>query len=254
MNRTCVLLAVAATIATLPAPARAEGSPFGTDVGLLTALVAGSHVGSDNPVPVSGVIPGALLEFTQHADRVRLHLEGIPTIAATGTNQGPFGHSSASLDLFNGTLMIDVDGARRLRVGGGVQIVNLANKNGTNGDRNDVRIASPIYAAGATLPLPKGRFVDLNLMVDPTLRGTLLVYNYRGQAQRTNTGAVQGNRPEAGAEVDYAAAYGWRRGNVVYLLGGRGLSYHTRNTNNGELVDRNVGGGATFEVRFLTGR
>jgi hypothetical protein len=214
-----------------------------TEVGLLTALVAGTHVGSDNPAPVSGVIPGAALEVTQHADRFRLHLEGIPTVAATGSNRGPFGSSSASLDLLNATALVDLDPNARFRVGAGFQLVNLTNKNGNNGDRNDVRIASPIYAAGADLPLPKAHFVELNLMVDPNLRGVLDVFNDIGEARP--------NKPEHGAEVDYSAAYGWRRGNVEYLLGGRGLSYHTRNTDNGELVDRNVGGGATFEVRFL---
>jgi hypothetical protein len=59
------------------------------------------------------------------------------------------------------------------------------------------------------------------------------------------------SKPELGAEVDYSAAYGWRsaRGREL-LLGFRGLSYHTRNAANGQLVDRNVGAGLTLEVRF----
>jgi hypothetical protein len=214
-----------------------------TEVGLFTAVVAGTHVGSDNPSPVTGVVPGAALEVTQHLDRFRLHLEGIPTVAASGSTHGPFGTSSASLDLLNTTAMVDVDKNARFRVGAGFQLVNLTNKNGNNGDRNDVRITSPIYVAGSTLPLPRAHFVELNLMVDPNLRGVLDVFNYLGQSRT--------NKPEAGAEVDYSAAYGWRRGDVEYLVGGRGLSYHTRNTDNGELVDRNVGAGATFEVRFM---
>lgn len=240
MNPWRGFLACAVLLAGAAGPARADDR---TEVGLLTALVAGTHVGSDNPNPVSGIVPGAALEVTQHVDRLRLHLEGIPTVAATGNNDGYYGHSSASLDLLNSTLMVDLDPNARYRVGAGFQVVNLTNKNGNNGDRNDVRIASPIYAAGADLPLPRAHFVELNLMVDPNLRGVLDVFNYLGQARP--------NKPEQGAEVDYGAAYGWRRGNVEYLVGGRGLSYHTRNTDNGELVDRNVGGGATFEVRFL---
>jgi hypothetical protein len=235
----CASLALALAAAA-PAPACADDS---TEVGLFTALVAGTHVGSDNPAPVSGVIPGAALEVTQHLDRFRLHLEGIPTVGATGTNRGAFGSSSASLDLLNATAMVDLDRNARFRVGAGFQLVNLTNKNGSNGDRNDVRITSPIYAAGADLPLPRAHFVELNLLVDPNLRGVLDVFNSFGQARP--------NKPEQGAEVDYSAAYGWRRGNVEYLIGGRGLDYHTRNTDTGELVDRNVGGGATFEVRFL---
>jgi hypothetical protein len=228
-------------------PASADTQPeTQTDIGIFTALVAGTHVGSDNPQPVTGLVPGAALELTQHVDRFRLHLEGIPTVAASGTGKGAFGTSSASLDLLNTTIMADVDSQHRLRVGLGYQLINLTNKNGNNGDRNDVRIASPIYAAGATLPLPKDHFVDLNLMVDPNLRGTLLVFNYMGVAHT--------NKPEQGAEVDYSAAYGWRHQNIEYLIGARALSYHTRNTSLGELVDRNVGGGVTFEVRFLTGR
>lgn len=227
------------------APALAD-STTQTDVGVLTAIVAGVHVGSDNPQPVTGVVPGALLEVTQHLDRVRLHFEGLPTIGAAASNSGPFGHSSATLSLLNTTLAVDVDPQRRFRIGAGFQLVNLSSKNGNNGDLNEVRIVSPIYTAGTTLPLSNGRFVEADVNVDPNLKGTLLVFNDLGQART--------NKPEAGAEVDYRAAYGWRRHNVEYLLGLRGLSYHTRNTTNGELVDRNVGGGATFEVRFLLGR
>jgi hypothetical protein len=228
------------------APAAARGADLGVDAGALAAILSGTHVGSDNPYPVAGVVPGAALEIVAHADRVRLHLEGIPTVAAAGSATGAFGRSSASLSLLNATLLVDVDRQRRFRLGGGYQIVNLANTNGVNGDRNRVRIASPIYAAGATLPLPAGHFVDLDVMVDPNLRGVLNVYDVRGVAYT--------NKPERGAEVDYAAAYGWRRGDVTYRLGARALSYHTRNLDNGELVDRNVGGGATFDVRFALGR
>jgi hypothetical protein len=237
-------LALAVFFGCSAVPVRAADTQ--TDVGLFTAIVAGTHVGSDNPVPVSGVVPGAAIEVTQHVDRLRLHLEGIPTVAATGSGSGPFGTSSASLDLLNTTILVDIDKHARFRVGAGYQLINLTNKNGNNGDRNDVRIASPIYAAGSTLPLPKDRFVELNLMVDPNLRGDLLVFNYLGVSHT--------NKPEQGAEVDYAAAYGWRHKNVEYLVGARALSYHTRNTMLGELVDRNVGGGATFEIRFLTGK
>jgi hypothetical protein len=236
--------ALAAVFALTAAAAGAADTQ--TDVGLFTAVVVGTHVGSDNPVPVTGVVPGAAIELTQHVDRVRLHLEGIPTVAASGTGSGLFGRSSASLDLLNTTVLVDLDQHARFRIGAGYQLINLTNKNGDNGDRNDVRIASPIYAAGSTLPLPKDRFVELNLMVDPNLRGDLLVFNYLGVAHT--------NKPEQGAEVDYAAAYGWRRKNTEFLVGARALSYHTRNTMLGELVDRNVGGGATFEVRFLTGK
>ena len=115
------------------APALADSNTQ-TDVGALAALVVGTHVGSDNPVPVSGVVPGAVLEVTQHFDRLRLHLEGIPTVGATGSNTGPFGHSSASLALLNSTLMVDVDPQRRFRLGGGVQIIDLTSTNGSNGD------------------------------------------------------------------------------------------------------------------------
>jgi hypothetical protein len=243
MRRALTVVALGATL--LPAPAFADVKTQ-TDVGLFAAVVAGTHVGSDNPVPVNGIVPGAALEVTQHVERFRLHLEGIPTVSANGTNSGPFGHSTASLSLLNTTIMADIDPHARFRLGAGYQFVNLTNTNGSNGDRNAVRIASPIYAAGATLPLPSDHFVELNFMVDPNLRGTLLIYNDLGEARP--------NKPEQGAEVDYSGAYGWRRRNIEYLFGFRGLSYHTRNTMSGELVDRNVGGGVTAEARFLLGK
>jgi hypothetical protein len=235
-------LAIAVALSFL-ATATAASADDRTEIGLFTAILTGTHVGSDNPSPVTGVVPGAALEVTQHVDRFRLHLEGIPTVGASGSNHGAFGTSSASLDLLNATALVDIDKNARFRVGAGFQLVNLTNENGNNGDRNDVRITSPIYVVGATLPLPRAHFVELNLMVDPNLRGVLDVFDYLGVAHT--------NKPEQGAEVDYSAAYGWRRGNVEYLVGGRGLNYHTRNTDNGELVDRNVGAGATFEFRYL---
>jgi len=92
----------------------------------------------------------------------------------------------------------------------------------------------------------KTHIIDLDLKVDPNLRGNLHVFNEAGQAQA--------DKPEAGAEFDYAVQYGWQRRNVVYRVGARALSYHTRNTSMGELVDRNVGGGVTFDVRYVFGR
>jgi len=243
MRRIIGLAALVWSLAASPALADSNTpSETQTDVGLFTAIITGSHV-SSGTAPETGVVPGAALELTQHVDRFRLHLEGIPTVAATASGSGPFGGTSASLDLLNATAMVDIDAQRRLRIGAGFQLVNLTNHDGNDGQRNAVRIASPIFAAGATLPLPSAHFVELNLMVDPNLRGNLLVFDPAGQSLPT--------LPEEGAEVDYSAAYGWRHKNVEYLLGGRGLSYHTRNINNGQLVDRNVGGGVTFEVRFL---
>jgi len=224
-------------------PARADTR---TEAGVFAAVVAGSHVGSENPVPVSGVVPGAALEAEERVNRVRLRLEGIPTVGASGASAGPYGHSSATLSLLNTLVEYDLDARHRLRAGTGFQLVNLDNFNGNNGDRNQARIVSYTLAAGATLPLPRGRFVDLDLKVDPNLRGNLHVFNNAGQAQP--------DKPEAGAEFDYAVQYGWQRRNIVYRIGARALSYHTRNTSIGELVDRNVGGGVTLDVRYVFGR
>ncbi len=236
-------LAGASFVAANCAAACAE--PASTQLGVLTAVIAGSHVGFDNPQTTHGVVPGAALEATHRVRRLRIHLEGIPTVAARGSTAGAFGRSSASLDLLNATLTYGVGPAQRVRVGGGFQVVNLTNANGRNGDRNAVRITSPIYAAGATLPLRRDRFVEASVMIDPNVRGILRV----AQA----TGAPRRPEPEVGAEVDYAAALGWCRGAVTYLVGARGLSYHTRDAERGNLIDRNVGAGATFEVRVALG-
>jgi len=220
-------------------PAGAE-----TDVGLFTAVVAGSHAGSENPIAVTGVVPGAALEVVQHAGRFSLALEGIPTVAASAGGTGRFGRSSASLSLLNATANVELDPRRRFHIGTGFQLVNLSNRNGNNGDRNTVRIVSPIYTAGTSLPLARGA-VDLDVNVDPDLRGILHIFH--------NDGSPGIDKPEAGAEIDYRAAYRWSRGDVTYRAGVRGLSYHTRNTTNGELVDRNVGAGVSFDARFALG-
>jgi hypothetical protein len=213
---------------------------------VLGAVLTGTHVGEDNPTPVSGVVPGALLEATQHWDRLRVHLEGFPEVSARASSAGSFGTSSATLGLLNSTVLYDFDRNRRFRAGFGFQLVDLRSFNANNGDVDEARVTSPIYAAGATLPFARGRFLELNLMVDPNIRGILHVFPANLPEQP--------HEPEAGAEVDYSAAYGWRRGATTYLLGARGLSYHTRNAIGGELVDRNVGGGVTFEVRRALGR
>lgn len=241
--RAAVVVAAAfALTASVSAAAGADGIDTHTDVGLLGAVVTGTHVGSENPNPVSGVVPGALLELTQHVDRFRLHLEGLPQISAKSSTTGAYGSSSASLSLLNATALVDLGAARCFRAGFGFQIVNVTNFNGANANINDSRVTSPIYALGATLPAPHGHFFELNLMVDPNLRGVVDVFH--------NGATSEPNKPEAGAEVDYSAAYGWTRGKVTYLAGARGLSYHTRDLNTDALVDRNVGGGVTFEVRF----
>jgi len=236
------LIAMCASTLTLsPASARADTR---TEVGVLAAIVMGSHFGSDNPLPVRGLVPGGALEIERHAGFVALHLEGIPSVtAATGTT-GPFGRTSASLALLNATLSFDLDPRRRFRIGTGAQIVDLSNTNGSNGDRDSVRVTTPIYTAGTSLPLGRGA-VDIDLNVDPNLRGMLHI--------ATADGGGRPDKYEAGAEIDYRAAYRWQRGNVTYRAGVRGLSYHTRNTRNGELVDRNVGAGLTFDVRYVLG-
>jgi hypothetical protein len=241
MVRWCTLLAAAAAFLACASPARAE-----TDLGVLGAILAGSHVGAENPGPVSGVAPGALLQATQHIGRFRVHLEGFPDVSVRASSAGNFGTSSASLSLLNSTVLYDIDRKHRFRAGLGFQIVNLRSFNGSNGDVNESRVTSAIYAVGATLPVAKNRFVELDLMIDPNIRGLLHVFPANFPQQP--------DEPEAGAEVDYSAAFGWHRGATTYLLGARGLSYHTRNVNTGELVDRNVGGGLTFEVRFALGR
>lgn len=222
-------------------PALADTS---TDLGVMAALVGGQHVGEGNP-PVSGVFPAAILEFTQRVNSVRLHLEGIPTVTVTGLGSGPYGTSSATLGVLNATLMVDLDRHHRYRIGGGTQIINLSNVNGNNGELNYAHLALALYAAGATLPLPNGHFIELNLNLIPNVRTNL------GEVGRD--GIALPSQQEQGAEVDYAAAYGWQRGHFVYLVGIRGLSYHTRDATTGALIDRNVGGAATFEFRYHFG-
>jgi hypothetical protein len=234
--------AFVALAAMLPSVARADAS---TDVGIFAAIVAGQHVGSDNPVPVSGVVPGAALEVEQRIDRFRVHLEGIPTVGASGSSSGVYGHSSATLDLLNTVASYDVDANRRASVGLGYQLINLANTNGNNGDVNQVRIGSPIYALALRFPTSAAHGFETNLMIDPNLRGVLNIFTYQDVARVP--------KPEQGAEIDYAADYRWDRGPFVYRVGVRGLSYHTRNLDNGELVDRNVGAGVSFDARYHFG-
>jgi hypothetical protein len=217
--------------------ARAE-----TDVGIVGAIVTGTHVGQDNPVPVSGVVSGALLEITQRWNGFRIHIEGIPRVGANGTNTGSFGHSNASLSIVNATALADLDKHHRLRAGAGVQLINLHNFNGGNGDTNYARATSARYEVAATLPAARGRFVELSGAVLPNVRANLGAFTIKNVPEAI--------KPELGAEVDYSAGYGWQRGGTIYVVGVRGLSYHTRNGISGLLVDRNVGAGLTFEVRF----
>ena len=93
--RATLVACAALAVALAPwSPASAE-----TDLGILAAVLAGTHVGSDNPQPDSGVAAGALLELTQRWNRFRIHLEGIPEVRVDGNSTGNYGRSSASLSI-----------------------------------------------------------------------------------------------------------------------------------------------------------
>jgi len=222
-------------------PALADSS---TDVGALVGVAAGQHISTGQPA-TNGIAPAALLEFTERVDGFRLHLEGFPSITASGISSGPFGHSSATISLLDAILEADVLPKSLLRVGGGVQMINLSNFNANDGSTNSTHLSVPIFAIGSTLPLLRDHFAELTLYTLPNVRANLNVFN--------NAGVAQPTIPEQGAEVYYSAAYGWRHGAMSYLLGLSGLSYHTRNTNDGSLVDRNAGGALTFELRYRFG-
>jgi hypothetical protein len=224
-----------------PVPASAE-----TDVGVVGAVLAGTHAGADNPQPVSAVGAAGLLEVSQIWPRWRIHLEGIPQINVSASSAGTLGTSTASLSLLNAEAQVDLDRHHFFRLGAGVQVVNLSNFNGNNGDINQSRITTPLFTAVANLPAGHRRSVEATLTVGPNVQGILHVFS--------SSGASRTPKPEQGAEVDYGAAYAWNYPGATYLLGFRGLSYHTKNTNNGELVDSNVGGAITLEARFRFGR
>ncbi len=236
-----IALAAMTILGAVREPAAAE-----TDIGVLAALLAGTHVGSDNPAPVSGFIPGALLEASQIWPRARIHLEGFPQIGAAASSAGVAGTSSAALSLLSAEAQVDLDQRHRFRLGAGFQVINLSNFNGNNGDRNYARVTSPLFTAIADLPAGRGRSVEMSLTGAPNVRGSLLVFAADGTSRPP--------KPEQGGEVDYSVAYAWHFPGATYLLGFRGLSYHTRNTDSGELVDSNVGAGLTFEARFRFGR
>jgi len=230
-----------AGFATAPALADSE-----TDIGAMGAIAYGQHVGAGDPTPVNGVAPAALIEATQYVNNIELHVEGFPSITASGVGaSGPFGRSSATIGLLDAVLMLNVDRNRLFRFGVGEQWIGLRNFNGNDGSTNATHLANVIYAAGSTLPLPKHHFLELTTYVLPNVRADLSVFNAAGVAQPTEA--------EQGAEVYYSAAYGWTRGRSTMLLGVAGLSYHTRNVNDGSLVDRNVGGAVTFEYRYRFG-
>ena len=146
----------------------------------------------------------------------------------------------------NAEALVGIDRNSLVRIGGGVQLVNLSNFNGHNGDTNQSRVTTPLFTVQGVVPLPRRQRVELTFRVGPNVSGILHVFNYENVAKTPE--------PERGAEVDYSAAYGWQGGITTYLVGFRGLSYHTRNTDNGQLVDSIVGGGLTFEARFGFGR
>ena len=224
----------------LPGPAQAETSgEIGAFVGALAGLHRGSLAGSE----IHGVAPGLALEAIVRSNTLSLHLEGIPTLTATAGNRGPYGTTQASLALLNTTLISDIGRTRRVHLGFGFQVVDLTNRNGVTGETDAVRVTSPIYTAGLSFPTDHG-FFDLDIADDPNVRGIL-----HATVAGTNKPV-----PEQGAEVDYVAAYRWTHGRAIYRAGIRGLSYHTRNTNIGSLVDKNVGLGLTFDARLRLGR
>ena len=151
----------------------------------------------------------------------------------------------STLDLLNATALYEIDPHERIFVGYGFQLINLSSHNGTNGDLNASRVTSATYALQAALPIAQRSALEVNVNVDPDLHGLVHVFDY--------TDTAHPDKPEAGAEVDYGADYRWERGNWVYRAGFRALSYHTMDTNLGSLLDRNVGAGLTFDIRYRFG-
>lgn len=235
-----IALAILAASICLPSPARAETSgEIGAFVGALAGLHRGSLAGSE----IHGLAPGLALEATMRLHTLSLHLEGIPTLTATAGSRGPYGSTQASLALLNTTLVSDIGRERRVHLGFGFQVVNLTNRNGVTGETDAVRVTSPIYTAGLSLPINHG-FLDLDIAGDPNVRGIL----------HTTVNGKNQPVPEQGAEVDYLTSYRWTHGRTIYRAGIRGLSYHTRNTDIGSLVDKNIGLGLTFDARLRLGR
>jgi len=193
-----------------------------------------------------GAAPVAALELTERFEHVRFHLEGLPRIAGSVGDPQFFGRSWIAGGFLNATALIDLDARGRIRAGAGFQVINAERYVGSTAQTLAFRATSARYEVAATLPVAKGRFVELSFAALPNVRAVVHA--------RDSFGSVFPDRTGAGAEVDYSAGYGWRGGVVRYVAGVRGVSYHTLNAGFGSPVDRLGAVAATFEVRLPIAR
>ena len=125
-----------------------------TDLGVLAALVAGTHVGAGNPQPDSGVAGVRCSRRRSVGTASASTWKAFRKSALSGSSTGQYGRSSATLSIFNGTAQVAVDPKQMFRVGLGFQVVNLNNYNGVNGNRD--QFARDLAALRRHRPFTRG--------------------------------------------------------------------------------------------------
>jgi len=242
--RTALAIGFASLVVLGRCAARAHAAE--AEIGFAGLALAGTHL-RDGDVRYRGIVPGALLEIDAHSGRAGLRLETLPVpISVPVGAPGAFGRTSLGLSLLNAEATADLLPRGALRAGLGAQVANVSNYDGTNGLHEAARESGVSYILAGSVPFGRdGNAFDGRLSVIPNVRAELLRFPPVGTAAT--------NASETGAETDVQLTYRWTRDRYVYRVGARGLSYSTRDTRTGALVDRNVGAGLIVEAQYRLG-
>jgi len=217
-----------------------------TDVGVQLGAGTATSRSASNTVSVNGGGEYVIVELTQHVDRFRLHLEGVPPLRVSTSTRGAYGSSKVGIDFVNATALVDLDARGRLRAGVGLQLVDVSAFYGTSGFTRTVRSTSSRFEIDAELPAAHRHFFELSFVALPNVREL--------RRDRDIFNVASPDRSAVGSELDYSVGYGWRGGAMRYLVGLRGFSYGSRSVLDGSLVDHTAGGGVTFEARVPIAR
>jgi hypothetical protein len=232
---------VSTALAVFPAAACAD-----TQFGVQGVAISGHHYENTNNVQGTGA--GGFFEITQRWKMLRLHLEGIPTVASARATSSRYGALTQNFGLFNGVVSVPIDRSEHFWAGIGIGIVaqRTPQYNYPFIGRNQVnssRLAGTRYELRAEWRSQHATFFETNFDVQPHMRGPdHLDVSVAGVALERSKG-------EDARMLDFSADYGLIRGPLEYAFGLRFINF-SANFEDGNAADRNVGFGPTFEVRY----
>jgi hypothetical protein len=214
-------------------------SPAHVYVGAQGIVAVGAH--TDVAGKQSGVAGGALLQFGIRANRIKLHVEGIPPVSLPQAPSNYYGQATPQLSLVNGDIQYAVTPDMRWWIGIGDTIINQRTPLPNLSQVVASRLAGIRYAVSYRRAIDVSRFIEVDLGTAPHLTGwDHFTYSVP---------SPEIDKLEVAAEEDALVGYGVTRGSTQWLIGLRTIDFSARFVTTGEAADRNNGAGPLLEWR-----